>query len=50
MYIDMLILKNKIRLEQMIKKNEDKQKILIQSQKLDKYINRKMEKMMKKIK
>ena len=50
MYIDMLILKNKIRLEQMINKNEDKQKILIQSQKLDKYINRKMEKMMKKIK
>ena len=42
MNVDFLIMRNKIRLEQMINENEDYEKILKQSQKLDKYINIKM--------
>lgn len=40
--IELLILKNRARLERMIMEDYDKNKILRQSQKLDKYINVKM--------
>lgn len=41
------IVKNRIKLEEMIKNNEDYEKIVEQSQKLDKYINIEMKKMCK---
>ena len=40
--IELLIMKNRARLERMIMEDYDKNKILRQSQKLDKYINIKM--------
>ena len=42
MNIDKLIIENRNKLEQMIMNHEDKQKIIEQSQRLDKYINIKM--------
>lgn len=42
MNIDKLIIENREKLEQMITNKEDKQKIVQQSQILDKYINMKM--------
>lgn len=42
MNIDLMIMKNRAKLEQMIRENKDYAEILKQSQKLDKYINMKM--------
>lgn len=42
MSIDLLILRNRIKLEKLITNDEKYSKILKQSQKLDKLINRKM--------
>ncbi len=42
MSIDLLIIRNKARLEKLITNEEDYSKILKQSQKLDKLINQKM--------
>ena len=39
MNITLAIMKNRIKLERMIEREDDYQKILKQSQKLDKYIN-----------
>ena len=43
MSIDLLILKNRARLEKLITEEKEYSKILKQSQKLDKLINRKMQ-------
>lgn len=45
--IELLIIKNRARLEQMIKENYSKNKILRQSKKLDKYINVMMRELVK---
>lgn len=42
MEIDLLIIRNRARLEKMITEEKDYKKILQQSQKLDKLINKKM--------
>lgn len=47
MSIDLLILRNRVRLEQMIRENKDYSKILRQSRKLDKLINTKMKEAVK---
>ena len=46
--LTLLIMRNKSRLESLITKGENYEKILKQSQKLDKYISMKMKKQMKK--
>lgn len=45
MNITLAIMKNRIKLERMIEREDDYQKILKQSRKLDKYINVAMKKM-----
>ena len=45
--VDFLIIRNKAKLESMIKKDEDYKKILRQSRRLDKYVNIKMKELVK---
>ena len=45
--VELLIIKNKAKLEQMIREESDYNKIVKQSQRLDKYINMKMRELVK---
>ena len=47
MSIDLLIIRNRARLEKMITEDKDYEKILQQSQKLDKLLNKKMKEELK---
>lgn len=47
MSIDLLIIRNRVRLERMIRENMDSDKILKQSRKLDKLINTKMKELVR---
>lgn len=47
MSIDLLIIRNRVRLEKMIREDEDFDKILKQSRKLDKLINTKMKELVR---
>ena len=45
--LELLIIKNRAKLEQMIKNGSDYKKIVKQSQRLDKYLNMKMRELVK---
>ena len=45
--IELLIIKNRAKLEQMIREESDYKKIVKQSQRLDKYLNMKMRELVK---